>query len=144
MSFLIKNTYGEVRPSIKGWITAALMSFFVLIPGCMAGMPYYSVWEQGMTGRAELARAEQNRQIARFEAEAAVMRAEGEAAAEVARARGNAEANAIIADGLGGPEGYLEYLYIQALRDSETEVIYVPTEAGLPILEAQRNRTNRE
>ncbi len=144
MSFLTTNTYGETRPSIKGWITAALLSIFVFVPGCMAGMPMYNVWEQGMTGKAELARAEQNRQIARFEAQATLARAEGEASAEVARARGNAEANAIIAEGLGGPDGYLEYLYIQALRDSETEVIYVPTEAGLPILEAQRNRTNRE
>lgn len=121
-----------------GWLVGGITAFVALVGSCMAGMPVYNVWEQGMTGKAELARAEQNRQIARYEAQAALARAEGEANAEVARARGNAEANEIIADGLGGPEGYLRYLYIQALRDSETEVIYVPTEAGLPILEANR------
>lgn len=141
MSFLF-NKYGEFEmPSLKAWIAIVLLAVTGMT-GCMAGMPVYNVWEQGMTGRAELARAEQNRQIARFEAQAELARAEGAAQAEVARARGNAEANAIIADGLGGPEGYLEYLYIQALKDSETEVIYVPTEAGLPILEA--GRRNRE
>lgn len=142
MSFFTTNTYGETRPSIKGWITAALMSIFVLVPGCMAGMPYYSVWEQGMTGRAELARAEQNRQIARFEAEAAVLQAQGASEAEVVRARGVAEANQIIADGLGGPDGYLEYLYIQALKDSNTDVVYVPTEAGSLLL--NRERSNQD
>lgn len=135
MSF-IRDAYGEINKWIVGAIAAV-----VLLPALMFGMPVYSVWEQGMTGRAELARAEQNRQIARFEAQAELARAEGAAQAEVARAHGNAEANAIIADGLGGPEGYLRYLYIQALKDSETEVIYVPTEAGLPVLEAgHRNR----
>jgi len=45
----------------------------------------------------------------------------------------------IIQASLGGPEGYLRYLYIQSLREVESaggRVIYVPTEAGLPILEA--------
>lgn len=79
-------------------------------------------------GKAELARAEQNRQIATLDAQA-----------EVARARGVAQANKIIADGLGGPEGYLRYLQIDALRNSQGTVIYVPTEAGLPITEARNN-----
>lgn len=52
-----------------------------------------------------------------------------------------AEANRIVADGLGGPEGYLRYLYIESLKEARAQgaqVIYVPTEAGLPILEASR------
>jgi hypothetical protein len=39
---------------------------------------------------------------------------------------------------LGGPEGYLRYLQIQALEDSKASLIYVPTEAGLPVTEARR------
>ena len=50
-----------------------------------------------------------------------------------------AEANAIVAEGLGGPEGYLRYLWIQSLGENGQDVIYIPTEAGLPILEASRH-----
>ena len=59
---------------------------------------------------------------------------------EVERAKGVAEANRIVADGLGGPEGYLRYLYIEHLAQSQGQIIYVPTEGGLPILEAGRLR----
>lgn len=108
------------------------------IGGCMYVAPQYNVYNQQMTGKAELARAEQNRQIrimeARAEEEAAILFSK----AEVARAHGVAEANAIVADGLGGPEGYLRYLWIQNLGSKDNGVIYIPTEAGLPILEAGR------
>ncbi|MGB3393800.1 MAG: hypothetical protein WA956_12380 [Stenotrophomonas sp.] len=49
-----------------------------------------------------------------------------------------AEANRIIGDSLKGNEGYLRYLYIDALKTTPNQTIYIPTEAGLPILEAQR------
>lgn len=60
------------------------------------------------------------------------------AAAEVERAKGVAEANRIIGESLKNNEGYLRYLWIQGLQDGSSEVIYVPTEASLPILEATR------
>lgn len=126
------------RSSKRPFIAAGLLA--LTVTGCMGGMPVYNVWSQEMTGRAELARASQNRLIAEHDAVAALARAEGEANAEIARARGVAEANDIITDSLGGPEGYLNYLYIQALRENEGDVIYVPTEAGIPILEANRLR----
>ena len=37
-----------------------------------------------------------------------------------------------------GAEGYLRYLQIQALQDTNARLIYVPTEAGLPVTEASR------
>ncbi len=58
--------------------------------------------------------------------------------AEVIRARGVAEANKIIGDSLQGNEGYLRYLWITSLENSNQQVIYIPTEANLPILEASR------
>mgnify|MGYP001332601381 CR=1 FL=1 len=115
-----------------------------LITLVMAGCPRYNVWQQGLVGEAELKRAEQNRKIAVQEAtakrEAATMLAD----AEVERAIGVAKANEIIANGLQGHDEYLRYLWIQALEHTATQqggqVIYVPTEANLPILEAQRLR----
>lgn len=103
--------------------------------------PIYQVWSQGLVGQAQLAKAEQNRQITIQEAKATEEAAEYLAKAEIARARGVAEANTIVADGLGGYEGYLRYLYIEGLKQAEAngdKVIYIPTEAGLPILEANR------
>ena len=65
--------------------------------------------------------------------------------AEVERARGIAASNKIIADGLGGPEGYLRWLWIDALREGKegNTIIYIPTEAGLPVLEANRFATQK-
>lgn len=108
--------------------------------GCMWGMPQYNVYSQRMEGQAAYQRAESDRQIKVREAQAALDAAELTSQAEVARAKGVAEANAIIADSLGGAEGYLRWRYIEMLESTSkgTSVIYVPTEAGLPILEAGR------
>ena len=97
---------------------------------------HYKVWSQEMDGKAQLAEAEWTRKIAVEEAKARQESAVLDAQAEVERAKGVKEANEIIAAGLGGPEGYLRYLYINTLNDLNTQLIYVPTEAGLPILEA--------
>lgn len=110
----------------------------LLIAGGLYGCPEYNVWQQRLQGEAELARAQQNRQIAVNEAQAKKDAASLLADAEVARAKGVAAANAIIAQGLGGAEGYLRYLWIQTLEHPHNNVIYVPTEANLPILEAAR------
>lgn len=102
--------------------------------------PQYRVWQQGLAGKAELARATQNRQIAIEAAKAKLESAGLEAKAEIERAKGVAEANKIIGDSLKGNEAYLRYLWINGLQTdgSGPQVIYVPTEAGLPILEAGR------
>lgn len=112
-----------------------------LIYGVFWAWPHYSVWRSEMVGRAAMARAEQDRQILVREAQAKRDAAKLLADAEIERARGVQEANRIIAEGLGGPEGYLRYLYIQQLGDSDKNsrvIVYVPTEAMLPITEAGR------
>lgn len=104
--------------------------------GACAAYNSIRVWNAETAGEAELAQASSNRRIAVLEAQAMMDSAKLKADAEIARARGVAEANRIVANGLGGPEGYLRYLYIEAIQHSKGQVIYVPTEAGLPILEA--------
>lgn len=111
------------------------------VGGCMYVAPKYNVYSQKMDGEAELAKADSNRQIKVREAQALLDASKLTAAAEVERAKGVAAANQIIADSLGGPEGYLRWRYIEMLENTGTkgrDVIYVPTEAGLPILEAGR------
>lgn len=109
---------------------------FALIIGCAVVIPTYSVWQKGMAGKAELAQAEANRKIKIAEAEAAKESAKSLAEAEIIRARGVAEANRIIGDSLKNNEAYLRYLYVNSLAEKDANVYYIPTEAGLPILEA--------
>ena len=117
-------------------VAATVLSTFAL-SGCDM-YPPYKVYEQRMDGEAELAKATYSKQVLVQEAEAKKSSAQLYADAEVIRARGVAQANKIVADGLGGPEGYLRYLQIQAMQDTKNQVIDVPTEAGLPLLEASR------
>lgn len=91
-------------------------------------------------GQAELKRAEQNRQIAIEEAKAKKESAQALADAEIIRAQGVAKANKIIGDSLKDNEAYLRYLWIDSLNSNNQNVIYVPTEAGLPILEAGKRQ----
>lgn len=102
--------------------------------------PYMHVWQESMVGQAELARAESNRQIATLEAVAKKESAKALSEAEIIRAEGVAKANKIIGDSLTGNEGYLRYLWIQGLQTNQMQVVYVPTEANLPIMESQRLR----
>lgn len=130
---------------VRYWLIRGGIIFMLLVASGMYGCPQYNVWSSNLSGRAELVKAEQNRQIAIEEARAHEESARFLSSAEILRAEGVAEANRIIADGLGGPEGYLRYLYIEGLKEAENNgasIIYIPTEAGLPILEAQRSTGN--
>lgn len=137
-------SYGTTTPSDTGGtimkISAGIaLLLLVLVGGGVGSCVAYNsvrVWNAETAGEAELAQATSNRRIAVLEAQALMDSAKLKADAEVARARGVAEANKIVAQGLGGPEGYLRYLYIQNLEQSKGQIIYVPTEGGLPILEA--------
>lgn len=104
--------------------------------GGFAAYPKYRVWSATMQGEAEYAQAEQNRRIAVLEAESKLEAAKSLAAAEVERAKGVAQANEIIGQSLKDNESYLRWLWIENLDKGGNSVIYIPTEAGLPILEA--------
>lgn len=95
----------------------------------------YNVWSMEMQGRAKLAEATQSRQIqieqAKAEKEAATLRA---------------EAIAIIGKAAKEYPEYRQQEYIgafaEALKEGKMQqIIYVPTEANIPILEATRSHT---
>ena len=120
-----------------GWIFIILVILSIVV-GLFALFPRYNIYRREMHGKAELAEATWNRQIEIEEAAAKLESASLLAAAEVERAKGVAAANEIIGDSLQDNDAYLRYLWIQGLNDSSGEVIYVATEANLPILEATR------
>ena len=116
----------------------SLIIVLVLVAAGMFILPQWNVWRAELAGKAMLAEAENARKVAIEEAKARLEASKFYAQAEIERAKGVAEANAIIADGLGGPDGYLRYLWINKLGENQQDVIYIPTEAGVPILEAGR------
>lgn len=127
-----------ISASNSGCLGVALIGGVLAIGLLLLGYPQYRVYSQRLSGEAALAEAQSSRQVAILEARAKKESAIALAEAEVIRAKGAAQANKILQDSLGGPEGYLRYLQIQALEDSKASLIYVPTEAGLPVTEARR------
>lgn len=107
----------------------------VLLGGFLWGIPNYKVYSRELNGKAQLKEAEWNKKIAVEEAAALKESAKLIAEAEVIRAQGIADANKIIAGSIS--EEYIKYKFVEGLNDGNTEVIYVPTEANLPILEAR-------
>lgn len=88
----------------------SLLLILGVTAGGMYGCARYSVWQQTLKGEGEMKRAESNRRIKVFEAQAALDSAKLHAESEIARARGVAEANKIVGEGLKGHEEYLRYL----------------------------------
>ena len=129
-------------PNVSGIFASILIGSALIILMGMWGCPKYKVWERGLAGESELKQAEWNRQIAVAEAEAKKMAAISLAQAEVERAKGVAQANEIIGESLKKNEDYLRYLWITEVagKDIDKTVVYVPTEANVPILEAGRVR----
>lgn len=111
----------------------------VCVVGLFIAVPYYNVWQQEMSGRAEFAKAEQNRKIKIEEAKANLEAEKLNAQAEIERAKGAAEAIRIENGSL--TPAYIQYLWVrQQANLNDKTVIYVPTETNLPILEANRNK----
>ena len=120
--------------SAKVWLITigAVVGLITLILVLMIGLPNYNVWRLGKTGQALLKKAEQEKQIlietAKAEVEAAKLRAEaieivGKSAQEYPEYR--------LQEFMGA--------FGEALNSDKIEqIIYVPTEGNIPILEAGR------
>src|ERR1700730_2592135 len=107
----------------------------------MWGCPQYNVYNQRLEGQALLAHAQASKEVAVAEAKAKAESAHYFADAEITRAGGVAQANKIIGESLKDTEAYLRYLWITdvAGANQSKTVVYIPTEANLPILEATRH-----
>ncbi len=110
-----------------------ILALLVAVP--LYALPQFGVYRAGLSGEAQLKKAEQNRRIVVEEAQAELDAADLKRQTDVIRAEGIAEANQIISGSLT-PE-YLRWLFVNQLGDAEGDIIYIPTEAGLPILEAR-------
>lgn len=116
----------ESRQFFAAVATASIIS----IAGLMWGIPTYNVWQKGLSGKAVLAKAEFSRQ-------ARVMAAKAEKEA----ADYTAESIKIVGEAAQKYPEYRQQEFIlafgDALREGNIEqIIYVPTEAMIPITEA--------
>lgn len=119
--------------------TVVVWAIMIVVFGGMYGCPRYNVWQQEMSGKAEFAKAEQNRRIKIEEAKANLEAEKLNAQAEVERAKGAAEAIKI-ENGSITP-AYIQYLWVRQQNNlNDKTVIYIPTETNLPVLEASRNK----
>lgn len=115
-------------------VVGGIVAFFVVMAFVR---PWYNVWSQEMEGKAEFAKAEQNRKIKIEETRANLEAEKLNAQAEIERAKGAAEAIKI-ENGSITPT-YIQYLWVRQQSDlSDKTVIYIPTESNLPLLESTR------
>ncbi len=115
-------------------VIGGIVAFFVVMAFVR---PWYNVWSQEMEGKAEFAKAEQNRKIKIEEARANLEAEKLNAQAEVERAKGAAEAIKIENGSI--TTTYIQYLWVRQQSDlSDKTVIYIPTESNLPLLESTR------
>ena len=105
----------------------------------MWGCPRYSVYSERKRGESELARAMYSRQVAVAEAHAKMEAASLLSISDTIRATGIAASNRIIGQSLENNPAYLSWLWIDEIKNTSNQVIYVPAgQLGLPIMEAGR------
>ena len=122
-------------------IAFVLMGFIVL---GMWGCPKYNVYSARLEGEAKLAHAQAEREVQVRDAQGKMEASSLLAQVDIERAKGVAKANQIIGKSLEQNEAYLKWLYIEGLKEKTGEVIYVPTETGLPILEAGNRKREKK
>jgi hypothetical protein len=131
----MKKKSANMNNTVKVTFWGVLVAVVVILV-LMFGLPMYRVWSQEMSGRAEYAKAEQNRKIKIEEAKANLGAEKLNAQAEVERAKGAAQAIEIENGKLTST--YIQYLWVRQQGNNNVEkIIYIPTEASMPILEAK-------
>jgi hypothetical protein len=133
----------EDYDSVTHWVwlgckvVAAAVVFIVCITFTYKAIaPILNLHQANTENQAVIKEQKAHSQAAEYAAQSLVTQAHAKAEAAVIEAGGLAKSQAIIAETLT-PE-YLHYLYIEAIRDNPNQVIYIPTEAGFPIVEAGR------
>lgn len=116
---------------IKETLSSAVIGV-ALLGGLLWGIPQYKVYSYEMRGTAILAQADQERQVliskAKAEKEAATLQA---------------EAIAIVGKAYAEFPEYRKAMYMEAMAEAVQngnirQMMYIPTEAGIPITEAGR------
>lgn len=118
-----------------GMLTAIVLAW------CLIGYPKWRVWAAHQAGLADLQRAKNEQQIQTAQAQARLDAADLNKQAAIIEAQAVAEQIKAIGTELTAHDLYLRWQWIKMMEDAHDEtatVVYVPTEANIPILEANR------
>jgi hypothetical protein len=122
-------------------VTVILALIVAILFGVAALTKKYGIWSKEQRGRAALAEAQFSKLVQVEEAKANLASEELNAQAEIVRAKGAAESIKAEAGSIT-PE-YIQYLWVRQQKNlNDKTVIYIPTEANLPLLEAPRLQGN--
>lgn len=112
------------------------IGFFVIIVicGCMVGCPQYNVYSQRLDGEAALAKADSTKKVLVTQAQA-----------EKDAAQLRADAIKIVGQAAKDFPEYRQQEFIGAFAEAMNngkidKIIYVPTEANIPIIEARAEK----
>lgn len=114
----------EMELTFGKFLIITIIILILIIATIMWIIPKYKLWKASYEKKIQVEDA-LGKKLAAIELKEA----------EIIRAEGIAKANEIIADSI--TTEYIKYKFIEGLNDGNTEVIYVPTESNLPILEAR-------
>lgn len=119
-----------------------LLLVVLVIWGLSAIGQIYGVWSARKEGQAQLAEAQNEQLIQVAKAKARLEAATLNKEAELIDASAVAKSVEIIGKALHDNQGYLQWKWIHMMEERDSgDTIYVPTEAGLPILEAGKRAT---
>ena len=115
----------------EAWILGGIFILCIVIAVGMVGCPQYNVYSSRLDGEAALAKANSTKQVLVTQAEA-----------EKEAAKSQAEAIRIVGQASKDFPEYRQQQFIQAFgeamqSDKIEKIIYVPTEANIPIVEAR-------
>lgn len=122
------------------WIVGAVLA--VITVWSLWGYPHWRVWSAHQAGLADLNKAKNEQQIQIAKAQSRLDAANINKQAAVIEAEAVAAQIKAIGAELTAHDLYLRWQWIKMMEETHTEsaasVIYVPTEANIPILEANR------
>jgi hypothetical protein len=123
-----------------------VVALVIMIGFCLWFLPVYNVWQSRKSGEADLAQAQYEQHIQVAQAQGRLEAATKNKEAAIIEAEAVAAQIEIIGKELTTHDLYLRWQWIKMMEEGggHREVIYVPTEANLPVLEAGRLREARE
>ena len=124
------------------WSVMGLLLLIIAIVWAICALAsIYTVWSAHKAGQADLAKAHNEQQIQVSKAQGRLDAAQLNKQAEIIDAEAVAKSVEIIGKALHENTGYLQWKWIHMMEERDSgDTIYVPTEAGLPILEAGNRR----
>lgn len=124
------------------WIEAAIAVVALIVFWSLVGYPKWRVWAAHQEGLADLAAAKNEQQIQIAQAQSRLDAAQLNKQAAIIEAEAVAEQVAKIGTELTHHDLYLRWQWIKMMEmahdGNDSTIIYVPTEANLPVLEAGR------